>query len=65
MPTPPTPSSPERPTVDEWGLYDPERAGLVALYTRLAGRPSPPSAGAGQPGRNNPAPPLPRKPKDR
>jgi hypothetical protein len=25
-----------RPTVDEWGVYDPQQAGLAALYTRLA-----------------------------
>jgi hypothetical protein len=32
-----TPSSTAapRPTVDEWGVYDPQQAGLAALYTRL------------------------------
>lgn len=24
-----------RPPVDEWGMYDPEQAGLAALYARL------------------------------
>lgn len=24
-----------RPAVDEWGIYDPEQAGLDALYARL------------------------------
>jgi hypothetical protein len=32
---PMTPSSAPRPTVDEWGVYDPQQAGLAALYTRL------------------------------
>ncbi|HTM34657.1 MAG TPA: hypothetical protein VL263_25285 [Vicinamibacterales bacterium] len=32
-----TPSSAaaRRPTVDEWGVYDPQQAGLAALFTRL------------------------------
>ena len=25
----------DRPPVDEWGIYDPSQAGLVALYERL------------------------------
>lgn len=24
-----------RPAVDEWGIYDPQQAGLAALYARL------------------------------
>jgi hypothetical protein len=28
-----------RPTVDEWGVYDPQQAGLAALYTRLTTAP--------------------------
>lgn len=24
-----------RPAVDEWGMYDPQQAGLAALYSRL------------------------------
>ena len=27
--------SPVRPAHDEWGVYDPEQAGLSALYARL------------------------------
>ncbi|MDO8680771.1 MAG: hypothetical protein Q7R30_19815 [Acidobacteriota bacterium] len=27
--------SPERPAHDEWGVYDPEQAGLSALFARL------------------------------
>ena len=26
---------PAEPVVDEWGIYDPERAGLVALFEKL------------------------------
>lgn len=29
-----------RPTVDEWGIYDPQQAGLAALFTRLADTPA-------------------------
>lgn len=41
MPSTPS-SSParRRPTVDEWGVYDPQQAGLAALYTRLIDRPA-------------------------
>ena len=31
--TPPQP--PARPAHDEWGVYDPEQAGLSALFARL------------------------------
>jgi len=27
-----------RPAKDEWGVYDPQQAGLIALYTRLAAK---------------------------
>ena len=27
--------SPNRPAKDEWGVYDPQQAGLAALYARL------------------------------
>lgn len=27
--------SPARPARDEWGVYDPEQAGLAALFARL------------------------------
>lgn len=29
---------PSRPAVDEWGMYDPEQAGLAALFARLDAR---------------------------
>lgn len=29
------PRSKARPAKDEWGVYDPEQAGLAALYARL------------------------------
>lgn len=45
MPTPPTSAAPPRPTVDEWGVYDPQQAGLAALFTRLAGVPEPRAEG--------------------
>ena len=35
MPTTPSSTAARRPTVDEWGVYDPQQAGLAALYTRL------------------------------
>lgn len=31
----PTPRPPTRPAVDEWGVYDPQQAGLAALFARL------------------------------
>lgn len=65
MPTPLPRPTPERPTVDEWGMYDPERAGLAALYTRLS---STPRAAADQPATADaakPALPLPKTPADR
>ena len=31
--TPPRP--PARPARDEWGMYDPDQAGLTALFARL------------------------------
>lgn len=65
MPTPPTPSTPKRPTVDEWGVYDPERAGLVALYTRLSGTPRTPAGEQAKPEAVTPALPLPKTPADR
>lgn len=33
-----TPMPPNRPPVDEWGIYDPEQAGLAALFERLDAR---------------------------
>ncbi len=29
---------PTRPAKDEWGVYDPEQAGLAALFARLDAR---------------------------
>jgi hypothetical protein len=28
----------ERPTVDEWGIYDPDKAGLAAVLDRVEAR---------------------------
>jgi hypothetical protein len=30
-----TPVPPVRPAKDEWGVYDPQQAGLAALFARL------------------------------
>ena len=35
MATTPSPRSPAKPAMDEWGVYDPEQAGLAALFARL------------------------------
>lgn len=35
MPITPSSVAVRRPTVDEWGVYDPQQAGLAALFTRL------------------------------
>lgn len=35
MPTTPSSTAARRPTVDEWGVYDPQQAGLAAVFTRL------------------------------
>lgn len=29
---------PERPPVDEWGIYDPDQAGLAAVLARIEAR---------------------------
>ena len=35
----PTPApKPVRPVMDEWGVYDPQQAGLSALFARLDSR---------------------------
>jgi len=44
MPQTPSSTSARRPTVDEWGVYDPQQAGLAALYTRLSDTPDAGSA---------------------
>jgi hypothetical protein len=40
MPISPSSNAARRPTVDEWGVYDPQQAGLVAVYTRLTSVPA-------------------------
>lgn len=37
----PTSRSLVRPAHDEWGVYDPEQAGLAALYARLDSKQEP------------------------
>lgn len=34
----PSAKPPVRPVMDEWGVYDPQQAGLSALYARLDSR---------------------------
>lgn len=34
-----------RPAMDEWGVYDPEQAGLAALFARLDMLPPRPAVG--------------------
>jgi hypothetical protein len=41
MPMTPSSAAARRPTVDEWGVYDPQQAGLAALFTRLSTTPGP------------------------
>jgi hypothetical protein len=41
--------SPARPAKDEWGVYDPEQAGLAALYARLDTKTPNPNATAVKP----------------
>ena len=50
MPKSPSSTAALRPTVDEWGVYDPQQAGLVAVYTRLSTPLVQPPAGAGAKG---------------
>jgi hypothetical protein len=38
-----------RPAKDEWGVYDPEQAGLAALYARLDNKKDPKAAAAAKP----------------
>jgi hypothetical protein len=50
MPMTPSSTAVRRPTVDEWGVYDPQQAGLAALFTRLTTTPAPrPDAEGGAP----------------
>lgn len=47
-----SPTAPERPVQDEWGIYDPEQAGFEAILRKLEmaddddGRDPPPPSGA-------------------
>jgi hypothetical protein len=54
MPMTPSSAAARRPTVDEWGVYDPQQAGLAALFTRLTSpsgpRPESAVADSAQPG---------------
>ena len=65
MPMSPSSSNDRRPTVDEWGVYDPQQAGLAALYTRLTTAPGTTKAeGPADPTRNRaPSEPPPRRPR--
>jgi hypothetical protein len=36
--TPPAPKPHARPAMDEWGVYDPQQAGLAALFARIDSR---------------------------
>jgi hypothetical protein len=40
---------PARPAKDEWGVYDPEQAGLAALYARLDTKNPNPNAAVAKP----------------
>ncbi|MEZ5283766.1 MAG: hypothetical protein R2712_02925 [Vicinamibacterales bacterium] len=44
-------TSAPRPTVDEWGVYDPQQAGLAALHARLTDAPAPPAPNTTEPAR--------------
>lgn len=58
MPSTPSSSTTRRPTVDEWGVYDPKQAGLAALFSRLT---TPPALSAAPPATDLPkAQPAPR-----
>jgi len=52
-----------RPAKDEWGVYDPQQAGLAALYARLDtkdAKPGPAASVAASPAPEPPPLPLPR-----
>jgi hypothetical protein len=52
-----------RPAKDEWGVYDPEQAGLAALYARLDKKDTKAAAAAAKPAevKETPAKPIVRK----
>jgi hypothetical protein len=45
---------PARPAMDEWGVYDPQQAGLAALFARLD-RPMKPAVSDSAKASDNPA----------
>lgn len=55
-----------RPAVDEWGVYDPQQAGLAALFARLDAKKTgePPDARLQLAGAAEPARPTRRDAKD-
>ena len=65
MPISPSSKLARRPTVDEWGVYDPQQAGLAALYTRLTTAPegTPAEAPADTARNRVPGEPPPRRPR--
>ena len=52
-----------RPAKDEWGVYDPEQAGLAALYARLDKKDTKAATPAAKPAevKDSPAKPIIRK----
>ena len=48
------PQPPARPAMDEWGVYDPQQAGLAALFARLD-RPTKPVVNNSPKATENPA----------
>jgi hypothetical protein len=48
-----------RPAKDEWGVYDPEQAGLAALYARLDKKDTKAAAPAAKPAEQKDAPAKP------
>ena len=53
------PRTPARPAHDEWGVYDPDQAGLTALFARLDSKAK--AKAASTTAENAPAKPAPRK----
>ena len=48
-----------RPAKDEWGVYDPEQAGLAALYARLDNKNTKAATPAAKPAERKDAPVVP------
>jgi hypothetical protein len=57
----PTSRTLSRPAHDEWGVYDPEQAGLEALYARLDARQDAPAPAAVPQAKVESLPPLPAR----